>query len=146
MKKVLSIILSVAMLICALALVSCGSKQEELIVYTEAGFAPWEFTEKGKTDVIGVDMEIAKYIADKYNYKLKVVNGSFDAIVAGISEDNALGIAGISWRADRAEAVEFSKFYWGDAFPIWAASVIAAVILAAQAKILRLLEKQSDRT
>ena len=116
MKKVLSIILSVAMLICALALVSCGSKQEELIVYTEAGFAPWEFTEKGKTDVIGVDMEIAKYIADKYNYKLKVVNGSFDAIVAGISEDNALGIAGISWRDDRAEAVEFSKFYWGDAF------------------------------
>ena len=38
------------------------------------------------------------------------------------------------------------RFYWGDAFPIWAASVIAAVILVAQAKILRLLEKQSDRT
>ena len=116
MKKVLSIIVSIAMLICALALVSCGEKQDELIVYTEAGFAPWEFTAKGKTDVIGVDMEIAKYIADKYGYKLKVINGTFDAIVAGISEDNALGIAGISWNADRANAVEFSKFYWGDAF------------------------------
>ena len=43
-------------------------------------------------------------------------DGSFDAIVAGISEDNALGIAGISWRADRAQAVEYSKSYWGDAF------------------------------
>lgn len=116
MKKIISIVLSVAMLLCALAFVSCGKQQEELIVYTEAGFAPWEFTEKGKTDVIGIDMEIAKYIANKYNYKLKVINGSFDAIVAGISEDNALGIAGISWDADRAKAVEFSKFYWGDAF------------------------------
>ena len=117
MKKVISIALALIMLFAMSAVFSsCGETQKELIVYTEAGFAPWEFTEKGKTDVIGVDMEIAKYIANKYNYKLKVIDGSFDSIVAGIDEDNALGIAGISWNADRAKAVEFSKFYWGDAF------------------------------
>lgn len=117
MKKVISIALALIMVFAMSAVFSsCGETQKELIVYTEAGFAPWEFTEKGKTDVIGVDMEIAKYIANKYNYKLKVIDGSFDSIVAGIDEDNALGIAGISWNADRASAVEFSKFYWGDAF------------------------------
>ena len=121
MKKALSIVLALIMVFAmSAAFASCGeqqgNEQQELIVYTEAGFAPWEFTEKGKTDIIGVDMEIAKYIANKYNYKLKVINGSFDSIVAGINEDNALGIAGISWNADRANAVEFSKFYWGDAF------------------------------
>ena len=52
----------------------------------------------------------------KYDWELKVINGSFDAIVAGIAEDNALGIAGISYSASRAEAVEFSNFYWEDAY------------------------------
>lgn len=117
MKKALSIVLALIMVFAmSAAFASCGEQPQELIVYTEAGFAPWEFTEKGKTDIVGVDMEIAKYIANKYNYKLKVINGSFDSIVAGINENNALGIAGISWNADRANAVEFSKFYWGDAF------------------------------
>ncbi len=118
MKKVVVVLLALATVFAMSAMfTSCAEdNKQELIVYTEAGFAPWEFTEKGKTDVIGVDMEIAKYIANKYDYTLKVVDGSFDAIVAGISEDNALGIAGISWKADREKAVEFSKFYWGDAF------------------------------
>ncbi|MBO4572580.1 MAG: transporter substrate-binding domain-containing protein [Clostridia bacterium] len=92
------------------------SGKTKLIVYTEAGFAPWEFTQTGSVDVIGVDMEIAKYIADKYDYKLEIINGNFDSIVAGIDEDNALGIAGISYNATRAKAVEYSDFYWGDAF------------------------------
>ena len=117
MKKIATIALATTLTLgCAFTLTSCGENKDELIVYTEAGFAPWEFTQKGSTKVIGVDMEIAKYIANKYNYSLKVVNGSFDAIVAGIAEDNALGIAGISYNATRAEAVEYSNFYWGDAF------------------------------
>lgn len=117
MKKLVTLALAATLTIGAAgALTSCGEKKDELIVYTEAGFAPWEFTAKGSTDIIGVDIEIAKYIANKYDYELKVVNGSFDAIVAGIAEDNALGIAGISYNATRAEAVEYSNFYWGDAF------------------------------
>ena len=95
---------------------ACGEQKETLIVYTEAGFAPWEFTKKGSTKVVGVDMEIAKYIADKYDWELNVINGNFDAIVAGIKEDNALGIAGISYSESRANAVEFSSFYWEDAY------------------------------
>lgn len=115
MKKLLTLLLS-AMMLCTIAVNTACEAQPELIVYTEAGFAPWEFTQDGSTEIIGVDMEIAKYIANKYGYKLTVVNGSFDSIVAGIAEDNALGIAGISYNAERAEAVEYSNFYWGDAF------------------------------
>jgi polar amino acid transport system substrate-binding protein len=99
-----------------MSMAACGETKEKLIVYTEAGFAPWEFTQKGSTKVIGVDMEIAKYIADKYDWELQVIDGKFDTIVAGIAEDNALGIAGISYSASRAEAVEFSDFYWEDAY------------------------------
>ena len=116
MKKIIATALSVTAVFSACAFASCGEQKPELIVYTEAGFAPWEFTQKGSTKIIGVDMEIAKYIADKYDWELKVVNGSFDSIVAGIAEDNALGIAGISYSESRAEAVEFSSFYWEDAY------------------------------
>ena len=114
-KKLAAIALAATAVTAAASFASCGTddKKETLIVYTEAGFAPWEFTAAGSTDIIGVDMEIAKYIANKYNYELDVINGTFDSIVAGISEDNALGIAGISWKASRAEAVEYSKFYYG---------------------------------
>ncbi len=115
MKKILTLI--VTALLCATCVFSAvGCSKAELIVYTESGFAPWEYTAEGSTEVIGVDMEIAKYIANKYNYKLRIVDGKFDTIVAGIAEDNALGIAGISWTAARAEAVEYSDFYWGGAF------------------------------
>ncbi len=110
MKKLLSLILTCSILLLgATMFASCG-EDNTLIVYTEAGFAPWETTDG--LEVVGVDIEIAKYIADKYGYDLEVVNGSFDTIVAGISEDNAIGLAGISWTAERAEAVDFSDFYY----------------------------------
>lgn len=113
-KKLAAIALAAATVTSVASFASCSEKNK-LIVYTEAGFAPWEFTKEGSTEVIGVDVEIAKYIANKYDYELEIINGSFDSIVAGISEDNALGIAGISWTAERAEKVEYSDFYYGDA-------------------------------
>ena len=115
MKKFLATTLAAIAAFATLGFASCNEK-DTLIVYTEAGFAPWEFTNPGSTEVVGVDMEIAKYIADKYDWELQVINGVFDTIVAGIEEDNALGIAGISYSAERAEDVEFSNFYWGDAY------------------------------
>lgn len=115
-KKILACTLATTAAFATFSFSSCGEQKDTLIVYTEAGFAPWEFTSPGTTNIIGVDMEIANYIANKYGWELKVVNGQFDTIVAGISEDNALGIAGISYSAERAEDVEFSKFYWGDAY------------------------------
>ena len=117
MKKLLAVLIAaIAATIGCFSLTGCKKEENTLIVYTEAGFAPFEFKEKGKRDVIGVDIEIAKYIANKYGYKLKIVDGNFDTIIAGIKEDNALGIAGISWTASRAENVEFSKFYFGGTF------------------------------
>ncbi len=116
MKKFIATLLAAVSVFATVSMASCFEQKDTLIVYTEAGFAPWEFTRAGSTEVVGVDMEIAKYIADKYDWELKVINGSFDSIVAGISEDNALGIAGISYSAERAEDVEFSDFYWGDAY------------------------------
>ena len=69
MKKLLTLILTVMML-GTLAFTTACEPTKKLIVYTEAGFAPWEFTQEGSMEVIGVDMEIATYIADKLGYQL----------------------------------------------------------------------------
>ena len=51
MKKVL---LLVFMLI---FLVGCGKNENELIMVTEAGFAPYEYYDNG--EIVGVDVDIA---------------------------------------------------------------------------------------
>ena len=73
MKKVLSVILAVVLLVSAVALVSCGKKEETktLKVYTNAGFAPYEYVdENGK--VVGVDIDVMNYIGEKLGYKVVI--------------------------------------------------------------------------
>ena len=82
----------------------------ELRVYTEAGFAPYEFLYNN--EIVGVDMEIAAAVAAELGVKLTVTDVSFDTICAGVSSGKAdLGAAGITIRPDRAETVDFSTPY-----------------------------------
>ena len=52
-----------------------GQKSEKLIVGTEAGFAPYEYM-KGN-EVVGIDMDIAKAIADEMGKELEIKNIGF---------------------------------------------------------------------
>ena len=57
-KKVFSICL---VFILTLILSGCGKNKNEIIMVTEAGFAPYEYYENG--EIVGVDVAIAKEIA-----------------------------------------------------------------------------------
>lgn len=82
----------------------------ELRVYTEAGFAPYEFLYNN--EVVGVDIEIVKAVAAELGVKLTITDVSFDTICAGVSSGKAdLGAAAITIRPDRAETVDFSTPY-----------------------------------
>ena len=63
MKKKLFLILFIL-----ITLTGCGKKDGELILVTEAGFAPYEYYDNG--EITGVDIEIAQYIADYLNKEL----------------------------------------------------------------------------
>ena len=56
MKKIL-ILLS----ICLIALCGCKKNDKEIVMVTEAGFAPYEYYDEN--NIVGVDVEIAKEIA-----------------------------------------------------------------------------------
>lgn len=103
MKKIIIIILVI--LVCG-----CSKKSDELIMVTEAGFAPYEYYKNG--EVVGVDVDIAREIAKELNKKLVIKTTDFHAIINEVKTGKAdFGAAGISYSLERSKEVDFSIDY-----------------------------------
>lgn len=105
MKKILFIIL------CLFILTGCSNKDEnELVLVTEAGFAPYEYYDGD--EIVGVDIDIAKEIAKELGKKLVVRDVYFDSIINEINSGKAdIAAAGMSITPDRLKQVDFSMEY-----------------------------------
>ncbi len=102
----------VFILLCLIALTICSCKRNdnELIMVTEAGFAPYEFYENG--EIVGVDVEIAQKIAERLGKKLVVKDIYFDSIISELKSGKAdIALAGMSISEERKKEVDFSKEY-----------------------------------
>ena len=105
MKKIL-ILLS----ICLIALCGCKKNKNEIVMVTEAGFAPYEYYDNNK--IVGVDVEIAKEIASALGKKLVIKDVYFDAIINEIKSRKAdFALAGMSVNEERKKQVDFSNTY-----------------------------------
>ncbi len=83
----------------------------ELKVYTESGFAPYEFVDDNN-NLIGVDIYLMSLVCEKLNMTLKVTDMLFDGICGKVAtEDNAVGAAGITITDERKETLDFSNPY-----------------------------------
>lgn len=117
MKKIAAIILVLVLVISCFA--GCGAKKRsletikksrELVIYTEAGFAPYEFVKDN--EVVGVDIEIMKAVAEKIGVKLTVKDVEFKNIVAGVKAGKVdAGAAGITINELRKKEIDFSVPY-----------------------------------
>ena len=123
MKKLFCILLAVMMLMLC---VSCGGggkkdrlaqiKEKGVItVATEPYFAPYEFIDPSKPaedQIVGVDVELAKYIADKIGVKLELVPLEFTAVQAGVAEGKYdLALSALAYSPTRAEAMNLTNVY-----------------------------------
>jgi ABC-type amino acid transport substrate-binding protein len=108
-KKIVSIMLISVM--AATIFAGCGKKEDNtLIVGTEAGFAPYEYMEGN--DVVGIDMDIAKAIADSMGKELVIKNMDFDGALLAVQNGTVdLVAAGVSVDAERQEVMDFSIDY-----------------------------------
>ena len=88
------------------------NKEETLVVYTEAGFAPFEYIQNG--EIVGVDVDIMNLVGEKLGKKVKFENVAFDTIVDTVSAGKLtnVGAAGISVTEARKEKVDFSTEYY----------------------------------
>ena len=104
MKKVIILIMLL------ITLGGCKKNTNELIMVTEAGFAPYEYYDGG--EIVGVDVDIAKEIAKYLGKTLVVKDIAFDSIINEVKTGKAdFGAAGISYSEDRAKNVDFSINY-----------------------------------
>ena len=76
MKKRVGIFL----IICLLLITGCSTKKEKLVLATEASFPPFEYYENGK--IVGVDIDIAKEIANALDMELEIKDVYFDSIIS----------------------------------------------------------------
>ena len=106
-KKIFSICL---LFILTLILSGCGKNKNEIIMVTEAGFAPYEYYENG--EIVGVDVAIAKEIAKELGKKLVVKNVDFDSIVSELKSGKAdFAAAGMSITEERKKQVDITIEY-----------------------------------
>ena len=89
---------------------SCGKNENELVMVTEAGFAPYEYYEDG--EIVGVDVDIAKEIAKEMGKELVIKDVAFDSIINEVNSGKAdFGAAGISYDEERAKQIDFTINY-----------------------------------
>lgn len=87
------------------------SSKEQLIVATNAAFEPFEFT-KGNL-FYGIDMEMAKLLADYLDLELVINNMEFESVVLSVGQGIAdIGMAGLTVNETRKEMVNFSDPYY----------------------------------
>ena len=89
----------------------------QLVVATNAEFAPWEYKE-GKL-YYGIDMEIAKLIADELELELVIDDMAFNMVVGAVGNHGVdIAMSGITITAERAEVVNFSTPYYTESIVV----------------------------
>ena len=111
MKKIMSLILALVMICGAVfALASCSGN--DIIVRTNAYFAPFEYYDG--TEIVGVDVDIMKLVGEKLGKNIVWSDGDFGTIIDNVSEGKIAdcGAAGITITDARKEKVDFSNPYY----------------------------------
>ena len=87
------------------------SSKDQLVVATNAAFEPFEYT-KGDS-YYGIDMEIAKLLADELVKELVIENMDFDAVCLSVSQQKCdIAMAGLTINEEREEYVTFTDSYY----------------------------------
>ena len=96
MKKILVIMLALVLCISCVFAVGCNDNKPTLQIYTNAGFAPYEYVNTNG-EVVGVDMDIVKQIGEILGYKVVINDIEFDLILDEVQKNElAIGAAGMT--------------------------------------------------
>ncbi len=91
-------------------LVGCGKSDNKLVMVTEAGFAPYEY--RDSSGIVGVDVDIAKEIANAMGKELEIKDVAFDSLINELNSGKAdFAAAGMSISEERKKEVDFSIEY-----------------------------------
>lgn len=87
-----------------------NKKDSQLVVATNAAFAPYEFAVGNA--YAGIDMEIAKMIADELGLELVIADMAFEAVVSSIGNNGVdIALSGLTINPARQKVINFSTPY-----------------------------------
>ncbi len=90
---------------------SLDTSKDQLVVATNAAFEPFEYV-KGDS-YYGVDMEIAKALADYLGVELVIQDMDFDAVCLSVGQHKCdIAMAGLTVKPEREEYVTFTNPYY----------------------------------
>jgi len=111
LKKIICAVMVIALVASLFA--GCGAKNEkdELVMGTAAGFPPYEYVDDDG-NVIGIDAEIAKAVADKLDMKLTIKDMDFDSLLTAVQSGSIdVVFAGLTVNEERKQSVNFTQTY-----------------------------------
>lgn len=84
----------------------------ELVIGTNAPYAPLEFFDEDNKTLIGFDIDLGNAIGKALGLKVTWRNVAFDAIIPGLKAKRYdIGIAGFGIERDRLKVVDFVSYY-----------------------------------
>jgi len=87
------------------------TSKDQLVVATNAEFEPFEY--KDGNTFYGIDMEIAKLLADRLGQELVIQDMNFDAVVLSVQQQKCdIAMAGLTVSEERAKQVNFTESYY----------------------------------
>lgn len=91
-----------------------------LVLGTSPDYPPYEFySDSAMTQFAGIDVEVAKYIADSMGMELQIEAMNFDNLVTSLSNgDFDMVLAACEYTEERALACDFSDPYYTDLPPV----------------------------
>lgn len=82
-----------------------------LIMATNAFFEPYEYYDENG-EIVGIDAEVGKAIADKLGMEFSISDIDFDSIIPAVQTGKAsMGMAGMTVTPDREKNVSFTRSY-----------------------------------
>jgi len=96
MKKIISLMLCILMLAGVVGVFASCGKEDQIIVNTNAYFAPFQYYDG--TEIVGVDVEIMNKVGEKLGKEIKFENTDFAAIIDNVKAGEICdaGAAGIT--------------------------------------------------
>ena len=83
-------------------------KEGVLTMATNAYFPPYEYYEG--QDIVGIDAEIAKAVADKLGLELQIEDMEFNSIIGSVQTGKVdMGLAAMTVTDERKESVNFTE-------------------------------------
>ena len=120
MKKIISALLALVMLLTVLSVTAFAQEEDllsviqqrgKLIIGLEGDWAPWSFVDEND-ELMGFDVEVARAIAEKMGVEAEFIIGEWDGLLPGMDSGRYdIVINGVEVTPERTEKNDFAEPY-----------------------------------